>query len=111
MTTEHQGLGLVAGNSGRDKGNHVPRRTIAEASGRYLLASGLVIFVALNVYILSAPFVIPMVNDTRAGRGFYKPVLCALEKEWFGRGIVSWYCYDVCEMNLLVPRETSGPKD
>jgi len=63
----------------------------------------------IGVYFLSAPLILPMVYDTQFGRIVYKPVLYSLRKDWCGRDIVDWYCYNVCKMSLLIPREPSGP--
>jgi len=59
----------------------------------------------VGIYILTAPFILPRVAFTRVGETLYRPVLYSLEKDWWGRDIVDWYCYNVCKMDLLVLRE------
>jgi len=50
------------------------------------------------LYILTAPFIFPPICHTRFGGDFYRPIELSLEKPWFGRNIMWWYCYDICHM-------------
>jgi len=38
---------------------------------------------------------------------FYAPARAAITRVWFGRDFYDWYCYKVCHMKLLMPREVS----
>ena len=64
------------------------------------------ICVTTMLYVLTAPFIFPTVHKTRIGHVFYRPIALSLEKKWFGRDIMWWYCYDLCHMSLLLPIES-----
>jgi hypothetical protein len=57
------------------------------------------------LYVLTAPFVLDRTYQSPWSKTFYAPVRFGIQKDWFGRGIVHWYCYDVCRMGLLLPLE------
>ena len=58
------------------------------------------------LYVLTAPMILDRTYQRDWSRWFYAPVRLAIQKDWFGRDIVHWYCYDVCRMGLLLPLET-----
>lgn len=64
---------------------------------------GIVCLVLL--YVLTAPFVLDKTYKESWPKTFYAPVIASIQNEWFGRGIAQWYCYDVCEMELMLPLE------
>jgi len=68
----------------------------------------LICIVLLFFYVATAPFVLPVAYSSKPGRCVYKPVILAIQKDWFGRGVVFWYCYDVCHMDLLIPIEPNS---
>lgn len=57
------------------------------------------------LYVLTAPFVLDKAYKESWPKIFYAPVIAAIQKDWFGRGMAQWYCYDVCEMELMFPLE------
>ena len=63
------------------------------------------LFTICALYPLTSPFVMPRVFDNATGRLIYAPVAYSLQKAWFGRPLVDWYCYDICKMPLFLPRE------
>ena len=73
--------------------------------GLWLKKVPLICILLLFLYALTAPFILPIAYFSKVGKFVYKPVILAIRKDWFGRDVVFWYCYDVCHMDLLIPIE------
>jgi hypothetical protein len=57
------------------------------------------------IYVLTASMMLDRTYPSRWSNMLYAPGRLAIQKDWLGRGIVQWYCYDVCRMRLLLPLE------
>ena len=81
----------------------------SEANCKFLVQRFLlVMFVIFGLYVLTAPFVFPFVFHTRVGYMFYRPIALSLERKWFGRNVMWWYCFDVCRMKIVLPIEVDS---
>ncbi len=67
----------------------------------------IVSILVLALYVLTAPFILPKVYNGKTEPLLYKPIIAALERDWFGRGFARWYFYRVCRCDLLLPIEVS----
>ena len=72
---------------------------------RWLVCLATALSLATMLYVLTAPFILPRVYASPEGRFLYRPLTCALERHWFGRGMARGYFYGVCKMSLLLPVE------
>jgi hypothetical protein len=85
-----------------------------------MLWIGIAIASPVVVYFLTAPFMLDTLwfrcwQPKLKGRAYentvswkiYAPARAAVTREWAGRDIYDWYCYDVCKMQILMPMESS----
>jgi hypothetical protein len=61
----------------------------------------------LGLYVLTSPLVLPRVIDNKTGHLIYAPIAYSLQKAWFGRPVVDWYCYDICRGLCWCHREAA----